>query len=44
MARRQGDDQPPDPVGAHRRELRRDQLDMPVLTYVAIYLDTLVSG
>src|SRR6266446_1275553 len=30
MARRQADDQPADPAGMHRRELRRDQLDMPV--------------
>ena len=30
MARRHADDQPADPAFAHRRELRRDQLDMPV--------------
>src|ERR1700730_16910556 len=30
MARRQADDQPPDPAGAHRRQFRGDQLDMPV--------------
>jgi hypothetical protein len=30
MARRQADDQPPDMAGTHRRQLRGDQLDMPV--------------
>ena len=30
MARRQADDQPPDAAGAHRREFRGDEVDMPV--------------
>ena len=30
MARRQADDQPPDPAGMHRRQFRGDQLDMPI--------------